>query len=441
MKQMKKSFLAIIILLLFLSFFVFLYIFYNLYSEKNGHNINLTTKASKISPVDQKSINEKWDLWSNGTLLRGANIYQRRVYLELDGPEFMGPGKVGPPYFQKDFDEMSKMGANYVNISHPGLFKENYPYGLDKNIEKNLDKLLAMIEKADMFAVISFRTGPGRSEFTFFIGDEGDWFDKSYYNENVWKDQEVQDKWTEMWKYTANRYKENRIVAGYDLMVEPNSNEAIDLIYEPEEFYKKYKNTLADWNIFHSRITKAIREVDSETPILIGGLGYSDINWLPYLKTSSDEHSVYIFHQYLPYDYTHQELPAKYKYPGKYDFNEDGKKENFNQDWFLDLMSNIDDFREKNKRPIACNEFGLARWIPGADKFMNDQMSSFENKGINYALWLWDTSWEPYAENDSFNFRHGPDQKNHKDLKTSNLIETIKKYWQKNYIRPSQVDI
>jgi uncharacterized DUF497 family protein len=51
-----------------------------------------------------------------------------------------------------------------------------------------------MIEKADMFAVISFRTGPGRSEFWAVWGEdtvsdpENGWFDPSYYNNTVWGD-------------------------------------------------------------------------------------------------------------------------------------------------------------------------------------------------------------------------------------------------------------
>jgi hypothetical protein len=128
---------------------------------------------------------DKWALWANGTQLRGANLYQRRVYPELDGPEFMGPGPVGPPYTQEDFDRLATLGANYVNISHPGLFTENPPYSLDQNIQDNLDNLLSMIAKADMFAVISFRTGPGRSEFTFFWDEVEDWFDASYLNDSV----------------------------------------------------------------------------------------------------------------------------------------------------------------------------------------------------------------------------------------------------------------
>ncbi len=41
-----------------------------------------------------------------------------------------------------------------------------------------------------MFATISIRSGPGRSEFTFLSGD---WFDDSYRNDSVWKDQAAQD--------------------------------------------------------------------------------------------------------------------------------------------------------------------------------------------------------------------------------------------------------
>lgn len=128
------------------------------------------------------------------------------------------------PSTQADFDALAAMGANYVNIYHPGLFTETAPYTVDLDIQNNLDNLLAMIAKARMFAVISFRTGPGRSEFWAFWGEdnvsdpEEGWFDPSYYNNRVWTDQEAQDAWVEMWRYTAQRYKDNPVVVGYDLM-------------------------------------------------------------------------------------------------------------------------------------------------------------------------------------------------------------------------------
>ena len=398
---------------------------------------------------------DKCALWSGETQLRGANVYQRRVYPELDGPDLLGPGPLGPPYTQEDLNRLAAWGANYVNISHPGLFTEEPPYQLDPAVQENLDHLLEMVAQADMFAVISFRTGPGRSEFTFFWGEdiasdpENGWFPPSYYNNRVWGDPEAQDAWVEMWRYTAQRYKDNPIVVGYDLMVEPNSNEVgsyplgepLD-IWDPEEFYSRYGGTLYDWNRLYPRIVAAIREVDSKTPILIGGNGYSAVGWLPYLEVLDDPCVVYTVHQYEPHLYTHQWWDTLVcTYPGWCDVDWDGEPEPFDRGWLEGLFATIDGFVAQHNVPVAANEFGVMRWEPGADAFIDDEMDLLEGRGMNYVLWLWESSWEPYAgEVDAFNFRHGPDPQNHQDVETSALIEVIKSYWGQNTLRPSTVE-
>ena len=69
---------------------------------------------------------------------------------------------------------------------------------------------------------------------------------------------------------------------------------------------------------------------------------------------------------------------------------------------------------------------------------MDDQMDLFEQRGMNHALWAWDPSWEPWAEeNDAFNFRHGPDPDHHADVASSDLMDVIVKYWRRNTVRPS----
>ena len=89
---------------------------------------------------------------------------------------------------------------------------------------------------------------------------------------------------------------------------------------------------------------------------------------------------------------------------------------------------------------MAVNEFGLMRWEPGADDFMDDQMDLFEQRGMNHALWMWDPSWEPLVEEvNAFNFRLGPKPNNHADVASSPLIEVILKYWGRNTVRPSNV--
>ena len=391
---------------------------------------------------------DKFALWIDGPHLRGANIWQRRVHFALDGPDFMGPGPVGPPYTPEDFHQLAAVGANYVNISHPGLFTEMPPYTWDQEIQDHLDNLLDMIAEADMFAVISFRTGPGRSEFTFVTDGVGDWFDESYLNDAMWQDRTAQDAWLTMWRHTAEHYRDHPIVVGYDLMVEPNSNDVgSDAIKDPiglweaDEFYADYIGTLYDWNQLYPHIPAAIREVDNNTPILIGGNGYSGVAWLPYLQPTDDSRTVYMVHQYEPQDgYTHQEPPLIHTYPGMFDTDDDGTVDGFNRIWLDNLLGTVDRFVATHGVPVAVNEFGLMRWEPGAAEFMDDEMDLFERRGMNHALWDWGVSWKPFAEEvNEFDFRFGPDPDNHTDVDSSDLIEVIKKYWSRNTIRPSNI--
>jgi hypothetical protein len=381
----------------------------------------------------------KMSLWNtaDGTHLRGANIIQMRVYPELDGTEFKGPGPVGPPFTQEDFDRLAGFGANYVNISHPGLFTESFPYVLDEGVQENLDRLLEMITRADLFAVITFRTGPGRNEFAIHPEEMGSWYPEHMLINTVWKSSSVQRAWAEMWQHTAQRYRDNPVVVGYDLMCEPNSNEYLDE-WDPDEFYKSYGDTLHDWNQMYPLIVEAIREVDVQTPILVGGMAYSAVEWLPYLKIMPDQYTVYMFHQYAPIVYTHQNPSQNRSYPGEYDVDWDGISDQFNRSWMDSLLQTVDNFVAENNVPSAVNEFGVCRWVPGGSVYMRDSMDLFEARGLNHALWVWDPSWEPYAsEIDSFNFRHGPNPNNHVDVSSSDLMDVIVYFWSRNTLRPS----
>ena len=61
--------------------------------------LTFTPVATTYLPlVSRASGVDEWALWTGTTQLRGANVFQRRVYPDLDGPDFFGPGPVGPPY-------------------------------------------------------------------------------------------------------------------------------------------------------------------------------------------------------------------------------------------------------------------------------------------------------------------------------------------------------
>jgi hypothetical protein len=381
----------------------------------------------------------KWDLWSSGeTLLRGANIWQALVIPELDGLEFKGNGQVGPPFIQADFDHLAALGANYVTISGPGLFTEKPPFEVDEVVVKHIDTLVEMIGKADMFVTIGFRTGPGRSEYGLCC--DGEFWARGYFNDTMWEDQVAQDAWVAMWRYTAEHYRDNPYVVGYKLMVEPNAAGILFDIWEPEEFYRRYSGTLYDWNQLYPRIVEAIREVDPDTPILVNAEGFSAIEWLPYLIPVDQPGIVYIAHQYQPYEqYTNQEPGLGNGYPGYYDVDYDGVRDNFDRTWLEELLSTLGAYSAEHGVPVGVDEFGVVRYAPNAAGYMDDLMELFEQRGINYSLWEWSTSWEAFVEEvNDFNFRYGTDIDSRRGT-PSDLQDVIVRYWGLNLLRPSNV--
>ncbi|HJQ23156.1 MAG TPA: cellulase family glycosylhydrolase [Blastocatellia bacterium] len=350
-----------------------------------------TSASVAAAPPAFATIREKFDLWRGPTTLRGANIWQQRV---TDDDE-MGPGPVGPPYSQQDFKQLAAWGANYVNISHPGVYSEGGDYRFDDAVFQNLQQLIDRAEQADLFVVISFRTGPGRKEEIFDDDDPKP--------SRVWKSKPAQAAWVEMWRETARRLKDRANVVGYDLMVEPET--------------KKH----GVWNRLAQQITAAIREVDARTPILIGAADWSTVDSLDGLELNGDARTVYTVHQYEPYEYSHQESRRAGYEPAEVEA----------------LYRRINDFKNENGVPMAVNEFGVERFAKGASDYTAQQMRLIEAMGANHALWLWETSFP--LDYDEFNFRRGPDSRNHRDVQTSALIEVIKADWAANAVRPSDV--
>ncbi len=382
--------------------------------------------------IDLTLMADKYALWSNGAQLRGVNIAQRRVYPDLDGPTFIGPGPVGPPFTQSDFDRLAALGANYVNISHPGLYTEAPPFTLDTGVQANLDALIGMAANAGLFVVISARTGPGRSEFTFTPDLAPD-----LVNDSVWESKEAQDAWVAMWSYTATRYRNQANVVGYDLMVEPNANARFFDDYDPEHFYAMHGGTLYDWNGLHPRIAAAIRAVDANTPILVGPMSYNAASWLPYLQLTGVARTVYTVHTYEPMVYTHQD-PGVFllSYPGRFDADGDGVKETVNRDWLQAQFAPVDDFKAAHNVPVVFNEMGVHRWCPGADRYLGDVMDLIEQDGDSFAVWLFDSSWTEYVSIvDDFDFLHGPNPNNHTNVSNA-LASVIEAHFAHNAVFP-----
>jgi hypothetical protein len=72
------------------------------------------------------------------------------------------------------------------------------------------------------------------------------------------------------------------------LLVEPKVNDTWFDLWGPEDFYFSVSRSLYDCNQFFPHIIDGIRADGTKTPILIEGMSYSSVEWMPYLRTVSD---------------------------------------------------------------------------------------------------------------------------------------------------------
>jgi endoglucanase len=327
------------------------------------------------------------------------------------------------------------LGVNLVVLSHPGPFTERPPYRLDEQIQANLDRLIDMADPAGLIVVTALRTGLRQSDFTFYRDGAGDGFDPELLIEDVWTSLSTQSGWCEMWQQAAARYRDHPAVVGYELMVEPNGAHVVHEIWDQDDFYPRHAGSLTDWNAFCPRIVVAVRGVDPTTPVLIGSMGWSSVEWLPYLETIDDPRIVYTVHQYEPQpQYTHQEPGGTHRYPGWFDLDWAGRPDRFDRTWLARRLQTVVEFRQSHGVPVAVTEFGLKRWVPDAGTFMTDQMALFEELGLGYAVWAFYPDWSPIVEIDDFDFLHGTDPGNRSDAE-SDLLGAIRDAWSHNLLR------
>lgn len=353
---------------------------------------------------------DKFALWSSGkATLRGANVFMGADPANPAG----GPGVFGDGRFtQTDLDDLARAGANYVQISHAGLWRQTPPYDLDAAAQANLDSVIQMAAKAGLYAVIAFRTGPGRNENAIIGRDRT-------VLESIWTSELEQAMWAAMLRYTAERYRDDPTVVGYDPMVEPNDS-ARRGFPDPQTFYAQYGGTLEDFNGLAQRITKAVREVDPTTPILLEPDGFGNVPWLAYLKVTGDPRTVYTVHDYMPFDYTHELRPLA-TYPGPYDVYGDGQLTLVDKTYLDGYLRPVRTYAQGNGVPVAVTEFGVHWTAPNAAGYLRDRIDLQDRIG-NWAVWTWQAA----SLSEPFNMH---------DPSPSNAV--LRAAWASNCLRPS----
>jgi endoglucanase len=224
----------------------------------------------------------------------------------------------------------------------------------------------------------------------------------------------AQAHFIDVWRKMAKRYQGNKTLWGFDLV-----NEPIDDDTAPG---------CMNWQALALAAGKAVREIDPERTLIIepprggGPAGFKYFNPVPLDRV------VYSFHMYEPGRFTHQRVFRHDESPVSYPGEIDGVL--WNRAALNKAMKPAIDFAERYRVHLYVGEFSAVRWAPGAENYLSDVISLFEQYG-------WDWSYHAFREWDGWSLEHDADLNDHRPSATPTArFEVVEKSWKENRKTP-----
>lgn len=278
MKQYNKLIISLSIIIIFT---------FNLFPQNNF----VTVKGKEFitpngKPILLKGINVGNWLNPEGYMFRFENVNSFRL-IDNTIKELIGAAEARKfwqsfrnNYITKeDIHFIKSTGLNHIRV--PFNFKfflvEDHPeIWLDEGF-KRLDDVIKWCKEEKLYVILDLHAAPG--------GQTGDNIDDSWSYPFLFEDEQAQQTTIALWKKLADRYKDESIVIGYDLLNEPlphylTNKDVLNPLVEP--LYKK--------------ISAAIRQVDKNHIIFLGGAQWNT-NFDVFGKPFEDK-LAYTFHTY-----------------------------------------------------------------------------------------------------------------------------------------------
>lgn len=257
---------------------------------------------------------------------------------------------------ETDIRKIAGLGFNCVRLPFHYRLIERKPFQYDTAGVGILDKVIRWAEKYKIWVILDLHAAPGAQNH--------DWHSDSCGRADLWTKKENQKRTLELWFFLADRYKNKKCVAGYDLL-----NEAV---LENTELL----------NNFYKEFIRQIRRVDKQHILFVEGNKWATN--LECLDPMDDDNHVLSIHHYEPVEFTFNAVPHL-RYPLKA----------HGRDWDRKVMeahlSKYQKISRDRSVPIFVGEFGVnARWEnSGEEKWLNDTLSCFEAFGFHWTYWTY----------------------------------------------------
>lgn len=247
---------------------------------------------------------------------------------------------------------------HFIDDMNPSVIKQK---GFDL-----IDRIVNICAQYNLYVVLDMHAVPG--------GQNQDWHSDSGITKALfWEFKDHQDRAIQLWESLAKHYKDNPVVAGYNLLNEPA---------DPKRTASgHYGQRLIDW---YERAEKAVRAIDPEHMIFIDGNTYAmDFRAFPEKPLPN---AVYACH-----DYSHLGFPIGEQYESTKE-----QKEKLRRSFERKV-----EFMRKKNVPIWNGEFGPVYQNErkegqeavktNAKRFamLKEQLAIYAETDVSWSIWLY----------------------------------------------------
>jgi hypothetical protein len=259
-------------------------------------------------------------------------------------------------FTQADADFLAECGDTAVRIpfNYRLIESDEKPGVYSREGAAWLDRGIAALKKAGIYSILDLHAAPGWQNTDWHCDNPAD-------VPHLWRNRDYRDRLVGLWRFLADRYKNEPAVAGYEIMNEPTAPNV--------EFL----------NDVHAEAASAIRKIDKRHMLFFEG------NWwgtdfkgfrLPV------GNAVATCHCYFPI--SHRAVV----YPNR----------DHNVKTMVERYANRLAFARRARVPMWCGEWGVLHAkdhaptkaiFEGKMKALDDQMSYFESIGHGWGMWTY----------------------------------------------------
>jgi endoglucanase len=248
---------------------------------------------------------------------------------------------------------------------------DHQPFAYKDSGFARLNKVLGWCEKYGVYAILDLHAVQGWQNTDWHCDNDSDhaWF---------WEHPHFIDLFVALWEEFAGRYKDNKAIAGYDVMNEPLCN-AWRGRFTGMQLYKP------DWNkinsVFH-RVTDAIRKIDPRHIIFLEGDYFA--NLFDGFEAPFTQNLAYSSHNYTPSGFG----------PGAYPGVIGGVLWDRKKQLDVFLSHEGTKFTQKHNVPLWAGEFGSVYNGSPEEKedrlrALDDQLGIFEAYATHWTAWTY----------------------------------------------------